>query len=265
MPHLLCHFGLDTLSWARRGAIVTGVDVSPTAIRFARSIAKDVGISARFIESDVYALPEQLSDHFGIVFMSYGVLGWLRDLKEWGRLPGRFPKPNGVFYIIEGHPFAHVFPTETEVMDGSKDLRLRFPYFHKPAGTRWELNIDFADGVTRPPPEHMWQHSMGNVVNALVDAGLRIEFLHEFLFCAWKIVAFAEFVEPFSKSHGYYRLPARFPPLPLMFSIKASNRGINRPRGCGPPVFQCSRRIVLRTLVCCHPSSKSRPFQDDSG
>jgi len=220
--HLQCHFGLDTLSWARRGAIVTGVDFSPNAIRLARSIARDVGISARFIESDVYALPEQLSDRFDVVFMSYGVLHWLPDMKEWGRLVGRFLKPDGVFYIIEGHPFAHVFPIDTDIADGSKDLYPRFPYFHNPTGTRWEQNIDYADGVTRTPPEHTWQHSMGDVVNALVDAGLRIEFLHEFPFCAWKVVAFAELVEPFSKSHGYYRLPARFPSLPLMFSIKAA-------------------------------------------
>ena len=133
-----------------------------------------------------------------------------------------FLKPGGVSYIIDAHPFIHVFPIDLDITDGSKQLHPRFPYFHDPAGARWEHNIDYADGATKTPPEHNWQHSMGDVVNALVGAGLHIEFLHEFPYCAWKVVAFAELVESFSDRHGYYGLPARFPQLPLMFSIKAS-------------------------------------------
>jgi SAM-dependent methyltransferase len=221
--HLQCHFGLDTLSWARRGAIVTGVDFSANAIKLARSLAKEAGIEARFIESDVYALHGHLSERFDIVFMSYGVLHWLPDLKEWGRIVSGFLKPNGVFYIVEGHPFIQVFPIDIDITDGSKDLRPRFPYFHDPAGTRWDANIDYADGETNTPPLHNWRHSLGDVVNALVGAGLRIEYLHEFPFCAWKVVAFAELIEPSGEGRGYYSLPPRFPPLPLMFSIKATN------------------------------------------
>jgi SAM-dependent methyltransferase len=220
--HLQCHFGLDTLSWARRGAVATGVDFSPEAIKLARSLAGEVGIDARFIESDVYALKDRLSERFDIVFTSYGVLSWLPNLEEWGRIIGRFLKPNGVFYIIDAHPFIHVFPIDIDITAGSKELRPRFPYFHDPAGTRWDINIDYADGATKTPPQHNWQHGMGDVVNALVGAGLRIEHLHEFPYCAWKVVAFAELVEAFSESHGYYGLPARFPQLPLMFSIKAA-------------------------------------------
>lgn len=220
--HLQCHFGLDTLSWARRGAIVTGVDFSPKAIALARSIARDVSIDATFVESDIYDLESNLSGRFDIVFMSYGVLGWLPDLRRWSGIVARCLKPGGVFYIIEGHPFAHVFPIDQDITDGSRELRPRFPYFHDPAGTRWESQVDYADGKTRTLPEHAWQHSMADIVNALLSAGLRIDFLHEFPFCAWKVVAFAEQVERFSASHGYYALPARFPPLPLMFSIKAT-------------------------------------------
>ena len=222
--HLQCHFGLDTLSWARRGAIVTGVDFSPKAIKLARSLAKDVGIDARFIESDVHALQSQLTEQFDIVFMSYGVLGWLPDLKAWSAIVARYLKPGGIFYIVEGHPFIKVFPIDSDITDGLKELRPWFSYFHDPAGTFWESNIDYADGTTKTPPELNWQHSIGDVVNALVGSGLQIDFLYEFPYCAWKIVAFAELVERFSASHGYYGLPARFPPLPLMFSITASRR-----------------------------------------
>jgi SAM-dependent methyltransferase len=216
--HLQCHFGLDTLSWARRGAIVTGVDFSPKAIALARSLAAETGIDARFVESDVYALPAALSGRFDIVFSSYGVLCWLPDLKRWGEIVARYLEPGGTFYIVEGHPFARIFPMDEDIKDGSRELRPYFPYFHEPAGTLWEPDADYADPSTRyTVPEHTWQHSMADIVNALVTAGLRIDFLHEFPCCAWKIVAFAEPVEP-----GYWGLPARFPPLPLMFSLKAT-------------------------------------------
>jgi hypothetical protein len=154
--------------------------------------------------------------------MSYGVLHWLPDLKAWSSIVARYLKPGGIFYLIESHPFIHVFPLDSDINDGSTELRPRFPYFHDPAGTRWESNIDYADQTSRTPPEHNWQHSLGDIFNALVGSGLHIEFLHEFPYCAWKVVAFAEQVERFSASHGYYALPARFPSLPLMFSIKAS-------------------------------------------
>jgi SAM-dependent methyltransferase len=220
--HLQCHFGLDTLSWAKRGAIVTGVDLSPKAIKLARSLAQEVGLDARFIESDVFALPSHLSGQFDIVFMSYGVLHWLSDLKAWGRIVAHYLKPGGIFYIVDSHPLAHVFPLDSDITDGTTELRPWFPYFHDPAGCRWESGIDYADKTARTPPEVNWRHSMGDIVNALIGSGLHIEFLNEFPYCAWKVVAFAEMVERFSDSHGYYALPSRFPPLPLMFSLKAS-------------------------------------------
>jgi SAM-dependent methyltransferase len=216
--HLQCHFGLDTLSWARRGAIVTGVDFSPKAIALARSLAAEAGIAAQFVESDVYALPASLSGRFDIVFCSYGVLCWLPDLKRWGEIVAGYLEPGGIFYIVEGHPFARVFPMDEDIKDGSPELRPYFPYFHDPAGTRWEPGSDYADPTARyTVPEHTWQHTMADIVNALVSAGLRIDFLHEFPYCAWKIVAFAEPVDA-----GYWGLPARFSALPLLFSLQAT-------------------------------------------
>src|SRR4029077_16887688 len=91
--HLQCHFGLGTLSWARRGAIVTGVDFSPKAIALARSLAAELGIDARFVESNVYDLPAALSGHFDVVFCSYGVLCWLPDLTRWAEIVARYLGP----------------------------------------------------------------------------------------------------------------------------------------------------------------------------
>jgi len=216
--HLQCHFGLGTLSWARRGAIVTGVDFSPKSIALARSLATEVGADARFVESNLYDLPTALSGRFDIVFSSYGVLCWLPDLKRWGEIVARYLEPGGIFYIAEAHPFIRVFPTDDDITDGSTELRPRFHYFHDPAGTRWPPAADYVDETTRyTTPEHIWQHSMGDIVNALVTAGLRIDFLHEFPYCTWKVIAFTEPVE-----RGSWGLGPRFPRLPLMFSLKAT-------------------------------------------
>lgn len=219
--HLQCHFGLDTLSWARRGAVVTGVDFSPRAVALARALAAEVRLDARFVESDLYVLPTTLTGRFDVVFSSYGVLCWLPDLPRWGELVARYLEPGGTFYIVEAHPFARVFPTDNDLTDGSRVLSPVFPYFHDPAGTRWEPEADYADPSARyTTAEHIWQHSLADVVNALIGAGLRIDFLHEFACCAWKVVAFMERVED-----GYWGLPARFPRLPLMFSLKATKPG----------------------------------------
>jgi len=216
--HLQCHFGLSTLSWARRGAVVTGVDFSPKAIALARALAAELGIDARFVESNVYDLPAALSGRFDVVFCSYGVLCWLSDLTRWAEIVARYLAPGGIFYIAEAHPFIRVFPMDNDITDGSTELRPYFSYFHDPAGTRWEPDTDYADEASRyTTPEHTWQHSMGDIVNALVAAGLRIDFLHEFPYCVWKVVAFTEPAE----GDGW-RLPSRFPRLPMMFSIKAT-------------------------------------------
>jgi SAM-dependent methyltransferase len=219
--HLQCHFGLDTLAWARRGASVTGVDFSPKAIALARALAAEAGIDARFVESDVYALPATLAGRFDVVFSSHGVLCWLADLTRWGEIVARYLEPGGTFYIVEAHPFIRVFPTADDITDGSTELRPYFSYFHDPAGTRWPPAADYADEATRyTTPEHTWQHSMGDIVNALISAGLRIDFLHEFPYCVWKVVAFTEPV-----GRGGWGLGPRFPRLPLMFSLKATRPG----------------------------------------
>src|SRR5262245_17112552 len=101
--HLQCHFGMDTLSWAREGATVTGADFSGPAIEVARGLSAELGIPARFVESDVYSLPEVLDEPFDIVFASYGVLCWLPDFPAWARIAASFLNPGGVFYLLDGH------------------------------------------------------------------------------------------------------------------------------------------------------------------
>src|SRR5262249_20693055 len=125
--HLQCHFGLDTLSWARQGARVTGVDFAEDAVREARALAGVLGLQGTFVHSDIDDLPQRLDVTFDIVFTSHGVLCWLPDLERWAHVIAHFLRPGGLFYIIEAHPFALVFDDERK----DRELRPRYPYFHE--------------------------------------------------------------------------------------------------------------------------------------
>ena len=102
--HLQCHFGMDTLSWARLGAMVTGIDLSPEAVAAARSLAQQIDMRADFIRCNLYDLRRHLQGQFDIVYTSYGVLYWLPDLDEWARIVAHYLKPGGFFYVADGHP-----------------------------------------------------------------------------------------------------------------------------------------------------------------
>jgi SAM-dependent methyltransferase len=224
--HLQCHFGIDTLSWARRGAHVTGVDFSEQAVASARQLARDVGLErqSHFVCSDLYALRSVLDAPaaFDVIFTSHGVLNWLPDLGPWGQLIAHYLKPGGFFYIVEAHPTARMFPLD-EDMPKAGSFRPLFPYFHDPVGIRWPPGVDYADASAQHEVgAHEWQHSMSDIIGALLGAGLRLDWLHEFPFCAWNVVAGSQRVERFSSSHGYYALPSSQVQLPLMFSLRAS-------------------------------------------
>jgi SAM-dependent methyltransferase len=210
--HLQCHFGLDTLSWARRGARVTGVDFSDRAVSLAQDLAWQAGLEARFICGDVYALPEALSGQFDVVYTTYGVLCWLRDLKRWAELIARCLKPGGVFYVADFHPFLYVFDD-----DHPTELRVKHPYFYRPVPMEWAVHGSYADreAQVNQPVEYEWAHSLGEIVSVLAEAGLRIEFLHEHRRSVDKIIACME-----QDAEGWWRLKGESD-LPLMFSLRA--------------------------------------------
>jgi SAM-dependent methyltransferase len=124
--HLQCHFEMDTVSWARLGAHVTGVDFSEEAIEAARTLASELGLPATFIHSNLYDLPQNPSGQFDVVFTSHGVLGRLPDLEPWARVIAHFLKPGGIFYIVEAHPAALLFDEHREDAEGEGSL----PYHH---------------------------------------------------------------------------------------------------------------------------------------
>jgi SAM-dependent methyltransferase len=215
--HLQCHFGLDTLSFARLGARVTGADFSGAAISLARRVADEIGIpDARFIQSELSALPDLLDADFDLVYTSNGVLGWLPDIRDWARVVARFVRPGGRFYITEIHPIAQALENEG-VAPG--ELRLTYPYWEHEAPLTFAVKGSYADpgAEVTASAEHGWDHSLGEIVSALVDAGLSIRSLREYPFCNWKL----DFLE--ERADGTWRLPADLDGrLPLFFSILAT-------------------------------------------
>ncbi|MEO5918744.1 MAG: class I SAM-dependent methyltransferase [Candidatus Limnocylindrales bacterium] len=218
--HLQCHFGIDTLSFARLGARVTGADLSPAAVELASSLAVDLGFpDARFVQSNLYDLPANLDGVFDIVYTSRGVLGWLPDIRGWARVVAHFLAPGGVFFITEIHPVVQAFEPEG-VQPG--ELRLTYPYWeHRDpisfpvTGSYADLTADVGEGVV----EHGWDHGLGEIVTALIEAGLRIEALVEHPFLDWS----ADFLT--KTPGGTFRLPeGTAGELPLMFSLRATKR-----------------------------------------
>ncbi|MEU1677133.1 class I SAM-dependent methyltransferase [Streptomyces roseifaciens] len=227
--HLQSHVGLDTLSWARLGARVTGVDFSAEGTATARSLARDVAPSARFLCANVYDLPRHLDETFDLVYTSHGVLGWLPDLRRWAAVVARFTAPGGRFYLFESHPTAWLFDNRTD----SRELAVRYPYFGSGEPLRWRYRSPLAVPEAEADGwEFSWGHALGDIVNALLEAGLVIEFLHEWPFVAWPMFPFLE-----ERDDGWWHLPAGVPAVPLSFSLLARKPAPRPGRGAGRDVL----------------------------
>ncbi len=214
--HLQCHFGLDTLSWARLGAKVTGIDYSDQAIHMARSLSDELHIPATFVLSNVYDLPKTLdeTEQFDIVYTSHGVIGWLPDLKPWAQVITHYLKPGGVFYIAEAHPFMWTFDND------SSDFKLKYPYFmREPILSIAENTYADKNAKVQHSTEYGWNHTLSEILGSLINAGLTVNFLHEYPFCAWEC-----FPNMQEGEDRWYRItdPTITDMLPLTFTLKAT-------------------------------------------
>jgi SAM-dependent methyltransferase len=180
--HLQCHFGLDTLSWARLGARVVGLDLSDEAIGLARRLADEVGLSGRaeFVCADLYDADARIGDRlFDVVFVSWGAIEWLPDLDRWAGIIARHLRPGGVFYMAEIHP---LFSALDEV-PGAQDVRVGYRLLPAPSQPVVEpVEGSYADphADTTGLVSYGWEHSLSEILGALTGAGLRLEHLHEF-------------------------------------------------------------------------------------
>lgn len=219
MLHLQCHFGYDSLILAQRGATVVGLDFSGPAIEAARDLASRLGLAdrARFVQADVYdaaaAIPEPAA--FDAVYVTWGALPWLPDIAGWARLVRHFLKPGGWLYLAEGHPAALVLDDERVSADGTPGFFA--PYFHS-GPLLLDDATDYMDNQARLANSAtcQWIHPIGAVVTGLIEAGLRLDWLHEHPSVTWRM--FACLVED---SGGLYHWPDK-PWLPLSYSLRTT-------------------------------------------
>lgn len=211
--HLQCHFGLDSIRLARRGAVVTGLDFSGPAIIAATDLARELGVRARFVEGNVYDARTLIDGDFNLVFSTWGTICWLPDLTRWAQVIASLLTSGGAFYLADMHPSFAPF----EEHDGR--LVVEYDWGRLPDAPLVFENPTTYNGDPAPlanPKTYEWIHPLSTVIGALIGAGLRLEFLNEHERLPWK--AFPMMVEA---APGLYRLPDGHPRLPLSFSLQA--------------------------------------------
>jgi ubiquinone/menaquinone biosynthesis C-methylase UbiE len=209
--HLQCHFGLDTLSWAREGATVTGVDFSGEAIKAAEKLRDEMKLNGNFIECNIYDLPEKSGKQFDIVFTSYGTIGWLPDLDKWAKIVSQFLKPGGIFLIVDFHPFLWMFDEQLR--------ELKYSYFND-AVIVSEINGSYADEAERKEQpkktEYGWNHNFAEVTGALLKQGLQITAFEEFPYSPYNC-----FENLIQRQDGMWIHKTHGEKFPMLYSIKA--------------------------------------------
>lgn len=213
LVHLQCHFGMDTLRWARAGATVTGLDFSPAAIEEATSLAKRAGLSERasFVCANVYDAPQALSgQRFDVVYVSFGSLCWLPNVTAWGAVVAELLAPGGKLYLHDGHPFTSCFDDDGE--------RVIYGYFEEPDNPfASDSTSTYTDGeqlsATRT---YEWNHSISEIISALTRCGLVIDSLIEH---DWTL--FRQFPWLVEDSSGQFAIPTGHPRVPLSFTLLA--------------------------------------------
>ena len=215
--HLQCHFGKDSLVLASRGADVTGLDFSAPAVDAARALAQELGLTARFVQTDLFdapaAMPEPAS--YDLVFTTWGTITWLPDVARWARVVAYFLRPGGTLYFADAHPTAYVFD-DMAGTDTSGRPGWFVPYL---VGEPVMINdpSDYADPAARLTNAQQvnWLHPLGSILHALQEAGLRLEWLHEHPRVTWRM--FHCLVQD---ADGCWTWPDR-PWLPLAMSLRA--------------------------------------------
>lgn len=209
--HLQCHFGQDSISLARMGADVTAVDISENAIDKGIELAGRLGFDINFICSDIYDLPKVLDQKFDIVFTSYGVVGWLPDLKEWGKLIANYLKPEAQFVLVEFHPLVWIFDYEFKT--------IAYDYFDTGeiienfTGTYADRDAEISY------TEVSWNHPLSDVFSSLIDEGIEIRQFKEFDYSPYPCFKNAIEVEP-----QKFRIEHLGHSIPMVYAIEGRKK-----------------------------------------
>ena len=217
--HLQCHIGTDTVSLARLGASMTGLDFSAPAVAAARELATRTGADAQFVPGDVYAAPDLLGrGEFGLVYTGIGALCWLPDIRRWAEVVAALLEPGGRLFLREGHPMLWALAEERD--DGL--LVVDHPYFERPEPTVFHSDATYAatDVVFETTETREWNHGLAETITALMDAGLELTALAEHDSAPW-----APFPGMMDKSaDGEWRLADRPWRLPCTYTLQAVRR-----------------------------------------
>lgn len=215
--HLQCHIGTDTLSLARRGATMTGVDFSSVGVAEARRLVAETGDAVTFVEANVYDAVAALDGRtFDFVFTGIGAIGWLPDIRGWARVVAALLRPGGFLFMREGHPVLWtVDETRTD------DVHLFYPYWETEEPLAWDDDTTYVDASRplRATKTYEWNHSLGEIVTALADAGLRVDLLVEHDSVPWQALPGQMTLRP---DDGEFVLTERPDRMPLSYTIRAS-------------------------------------------
>jgi SAM-dependent methyltransferase len=207
--HLQCHFGQDTLSWSRMGAKAVGVDLSDEGVKLAQHLNEELKLDAEFVCCNVLDTSNHVSDTFDIVFTSYGVIGWLPDLKPWAQMIAERLKVSGTFYIVEFHPILWMF----DYIDDK--IKMKYHYSQKDAIYE-EYEGTYANQDSKMvSKEYGWNHGLSEVVNSLIEAGLKIDYLNEYDESPYDV-----FPDLIKLENGMYKMKDQL--FPMLFEIKAT-------------------------------------------
>lgn len=199
--HLQCHFGQDSLSLARMGAQVTGVDFSDKAIEAARNLSEEIHTPAEFICCSIYDLPNHLDKQFEFVFTSYGTIGWLPDIAQWAAIVARYLKPGGQFVFVEFHPVVWMFDDDFS--------HIKYPYQSTEPISETESGT-YADRTADSRQSYMmWNHSLSSVIQNLIKQGLEIFSFEELDYSPYNCFHHTTEIEPgrFIITHLQQRIP----------------------------------------------------------
>lgn len=179
--HLQCHIGTDTISLARSGAVVTGVDFSAPALAAADALATRAGVSATWVQIDVLDARAAVTGDFDIVYTSIGTITWLEDLDRWAAQIVALLRPGGTFFIRDGHPALYALDEE------ASDLTTRYAYFGDGRAQQWDDASTYAgDGTVAHPRTYEWPHPLSEILGALLRAGLRLIHFDEGRTLPWR-------------------------------------------------------------------------------
>ena len=200
---LQSHIGIRTLSWARKGATVTGVDISAESIALSRELAVEVGLEdrAEFIQANVLDLPEKHDECYDVVVTNFGVLCWMPDIDRWADVVAEMLEPGGIFYLAEHHPIATVL--SDDLGNDETPIAIENPYF----------STDTPATAENEPP-YKWTHGLGEILSALIDVGIEVQFVHEHPFSIIR-----RSPEMVRDENGYWRFEDDID-LPLLVTVR---------------------------------------------